>query len=501
MVGRRRGNSFPGQRDHFGSTRTFLQYEDNIHLIPTGAELVMQVALASIRQRPLDISGNCEKIKQCIHEAVRLGAGMWIGADWELLGYWPEPLTLEEPIGDQINTALLDIAKEFAEIPIIVIVRVPHGHKRNNSVCIVRGKISLTQDVHVDLLSLSQIQKSILTCCDDKSANCMYTSILGTDGESIVFSGGLKVWRGGSLVCRSDTYSLNDYQVLIYPPDDPAPNIKPHDHEEERVRMITSWMYDKLMESGQTGFFVPLSGGIDSALTALLVKRLMERMKNEFGKEVSMSSFLHTAYLSARYSSEQSREMAKRIAEHLQCTLTEFDMNPIIENLPKLAQSEAPIQNATARLRLVLSYYLAQSAGNLLVIGTGNRDEIMTGYYTKYDCSSGDIAPIADLSKPMVRSMVKYLLKEENPKLAHDLIDQRPTAELGENQFDESELGMTFEEMSKFFDQLYDTGSTNANYLARFKQNIHKIKTLPVHCRCTKRSFADLLYSSNRGPI
>lgn len=75
------------------------------------------------------------------------------------------------------------------------------------------------------------------------------------------------------------------------------------------------------------------------------------------------------------------------------------------------------LQNLQARLRLTLSYYYAQlvaalrgGGGSLLVVATGNCDEGLSGYFTKYDCSSGDLSPIGSICKNDLRRFVKYVM-------------------------------------------------------------------------------------------
>lgn len=84
-------------------------------------------------------------------------------------------------------------------------------------------------------------------------------------------------------------------------------------------------------------------------------------------------------------------------------------------------QEGLALQNLQARLRLTLSYYYAQLAaalgksgggggGPLLVVATGNCDEGLSGYFTKYDCSSGDLSPIGSICKNDLRRFVKSVM-------------------------------------------------------------------------------------------
>ena len=263
----------------------------------------------------------------------------------------------------------------------------------------------------------------------------------------------------------------------------------------EKVMIITSWMYGLLKQAGADGFFLALSGGIDSALCGCLVRVLQMRLEHELGAKVNMKDFLMTAYIPAAGSSKESRELADQIAEWLGSNHQTYDLTPHM-NLFSDEQKVAK-QNATARMRLVMSYFLAQSSGEkLLVIGTGNRDEVMTGYYTKYDCSCGDLAPIADLAKVHVRAMLKELMGPDS-KLCEELVAKSPSAELYKGQTDEGELGMTFEEMDKYFYEMHENKhSSNQHYDDLFMANRHKLNSLPPMVRCEQRSLHDILYWS-----
>lgn len=79
-------------------------------------------------------------------------------------------------------------------------------------------------------------------------------------------------------------------------------------------------------------------------------------------------------------------------------------------------QEGIALQNLQARLRLTLSYYYAQlvvtvrkCTGPLLIVATGNCDEGLSGYFTKYDCSSGDLNPIGSICKNDLRRFIKFL--------------------------------------------------------------------------------------------
>ena len=96
--------------------------------------------------------------------------------------------------------------------------------------------------------------------------------------------------------------------------------------------------------------------------------------------------------------------------------------------------------NLKPRLRMATLYYLAQSR-NALVLGTGNRAEMMVGYFTKYGDGGVDLEPLGELYKHEVRQLARVLGVPE------PLITRPPTAGLWPGQTDEGELGITYDEL------------------------------------------------------
>lgn len=119
------------------------------------------------------------------------------------------------------------------------------------------------------------------------------------------------------------------------------------------------------------------------------------------------------------------------------------------------------LQNVQARIRMVLAYLFAQLTlwsrgrpGGLLVLGSANVDESLTGYFTKYDCSSADINPIGGISKTDLRSFLLYCVEQFQLTSLRGILAAPPTAELepltnGQvSQTDEADMGMTYSELS-----------------------------------------------------
>ena len=122
------------------------------------------------------------------------------------------------------------------------------------------------------------------------------------------------------------------------------------------------------------------------------------------------------------------------------------------------------LQNIQARSRMVTAYLYAQllptvrqrpGGGGLLVLGSGNVDECLRGYLTKYDCSSADINPIGGISKTDLKAFLTWATTHLSLPILTSFVDATPTAELepiteAYTQSDEADMGMTYAELSIF---------------------------------------------------
>ncbi|MGI8605646.1 MAG: NAD+ synthase [Gaiellaceae bacterium] len=178
-----------------------------------------------------------------------------------------------------------------------------------------------------------------------------------------------------------------------------------------------------------------ISGGIDSALTAALAC-------NALGSErvicVSMPS---------RYSSDETRADAKRVAESLGARYHELPIEPVVESLSSVlaepfAGTEPGLaeENLQARVRGVILMALSNKFGWLL-LATGNKSEFSVGYATLYGDMAGGFALLKDVYKTDVFKLAGHLNERANRKLIPvSTIERAPSAELRENQVDQDSL-------------------------------------------------------------
>ncbi|ELZ56614.1 MULTISPECIES: NAD+ synthase [unclassified Haloferax] len=193
---------------------------------------------------------------------------------------------------------------------------------------------------------------------------------------------------------------------------------------------ITTFIEDTVEAAGADGAVIGLSGGIDSTLTAFLAVEAL-------GKEN-----LHGLVMPSVANAEDMMSDAEGVAEMLEIEYDVVEIQPIAETFfdtfPEAADDRMAAGNVYVRTRAVLNYFVANHE-NRIVLGTGNRAEAMTGYFTKYGDQAVDCNPIGNLYKQQVRQLAAHVGVPE------DLVLQTPSAEMWSGQTDEGELGLTYD--------------------------------------------------------
>ncbi|MGB9595388.1 MAG: NAD+ synthase [Candidatus Poribacteria bacterium] len=209
--------------------------------------------------------------------------------------------------------------------------------------------------------------------------------------------------------------------------------MKPLEINTEKVsETIENFIRQKVNESGYSRVIIGLSGGIDSSTVAYVAKRALGA-ENVFG--------INMPY---RSSNPQSAADAKLVAENLGINFKTIEITDMVdayfENYPDANMLRRG--NFMARERMVVLY--DQSALlKALVLGCGNKTEILLGYCTLYGDTACAMIPLGDLYKTQVRALAKYLSVPEQ------IILKTPTADLWPGQSDEGEMGFTYENVDR----------------------------------------------------
>jgi NAD+ synthase len=189
---------------------------------------------------------------------------------------------------------------------------------------------------------------------------------------------------------------------------------------------IVGWLQSKLGEAGARGFVVGLSGGVDSATTAALCARAAP------GQVLGVWLPCHSVSEDEAYS--------RMAASALDIPLTTVELDAAYDALlASLPESDTRLASANVkpRLRMTALYYLAQANG-YLVAGTGNRPELMVGFFTKWGDGGVDLEPLGELYKHEVRALAQVL------GVPQPIVDRAPSPGLWPGQTDEGEMGITY---------------------------------------------------------
>lgn len=197
--------------------------------------------------------------------------------------------------------------------------------------------------------------------------------------------------------------------------------VLPARSRETLVRFLSS----QVAQAGAAGAVVGLSGGVDSALVASLARESL-------GPER-----VFALSLPDENTPPSLRAEVQGYARLLGIPLREVSLAPwfaaLREDLPELTERTGG-GNARARLRMIALYAEARSH-RALVLGTGNKSEILLGYFTKFGDGGADLLPLGDLYKTAVYSLAREM------GLPKSILERAPSAGLYPGQTDEEELG------------------------------------------------------------
>ncbi|KAI9706556.1 MAG: glutamine-dependent NAD(+) synthetase [Candelina mexicana] len=404
---------------------------------------------------------------------------------------------------------------------------------------------------HHELRKLNTRINIILEATKKCGGVYLYANQQGCDGDRLYYDGSAMIFLNGEIIAQGSQFSLTDVEVVTatvdledvrsyrsstsrglqaqegprytrldadirlskqegdvdYRIESSQPvSARYHRPEEEIALGPACWLWDYLRRSGAAGYFNPLSGGIDSCATAMIVysmcRLVVEATKNNNQQVIKdarriagepedsdwkpataqdfCKTLFNTCYMGSVNSSKETRSRAAALAKDIGAYHVDIDITRVTDAIvetfavwsswrPRFksaggSQTEnLALQNIQARSRMVLAYLFAQllpsfhgrNGGSLLVLGSANVDESLRGYLTKYDCSSADINPIGGISKTDLKAFIAYAQKKFELPILESFLDATPTAELEPIsdtyvQSDEADMGMTYDELSIF---------------------------------------------------
>jgi len=205
---------------------------------------------------------------------------------------------------------------------------------------------------------------------------------------------------------------------------------------QEKINKLTGWLEVQVTGAKAEGLVVGLSGGIDSAVTIALCKKVCP------GSTLGV--------IMPCYSNPQDAKDAQLVADVFDVPVETVVLDDVFDLLLRRLTGETceptvddlSIVNIKPRLRMTTLYFFAARRKSL-VVGTGNKSELTVGYFTKYGDGGVDLLPIGNLVKTEVREMARCL------GVPQRIIDKPPSAGLWLGHDDEVEMGVTYEELDR----------------------------------------------------
>lgn len=199
----------------------------------------------------------------------------------------------------------------------------------------------------------------------------------------------------------------------------------------KQISNLINWINKQIKNAKKDGVVIGISGGIDSACCLALCKQI---------KNIE----IHTYYFYFQQNKEELKYI-NDLGKSFKIKINKINLSKSLKEIQSSIKikNKLSLNNLKVRLRSICLYGIAQHK-NLLVIGTSNADEIYVGYFTKFGDVSGDLAPIASLTKNNVYEISKYL------KIPQSIINRTPSAGLYKGQTDEKELKVKYTDIDNY---------------------------------------------------
>jgi NAD+ synthase len=234
--------------------------------------------------------------------------------------------------------------------------------------------------------------------------------------------------------------------------------VKNLDYEDIKNKIVSFLKYEA--KNNNKSFVIGLSGGLDSSLVAKLAS--LSRID-------TLGLILPYSKVTPKDDIDDAITLADELNINYHIIGLDNAYEQLLSLLPKDRYASA---NLLARLRMCMLYYYA-NLNNSLVLGTGDRSEILLGYFTKYGDGACDLLPIGRLYKLQVRELAKYL------SLNKKIIEKKSSPRLWEDHLAEEELGLSYEEIDCILYAIFDLKMSKEDIISIFgSKKVERVTSL-----------------------
>jgi NAD+ synthase len=202
----------------------------------------------------------------------------------------------------------------------------------------------------------------------------------------------------------------------------------------ETTNRIVRFLKIHTARIGARHLVVGMSGGLDSSVAAVLCSIAVGGRRTLAFCLTESDTF-----------NPSNLQDAQEVARNHSIQFRTLDITELVKTATKLVSASkgvgnVPLGNVKARLRSMILYYYANTE-NGIVVGTGDKSEIMLGYFTKYGDGASDIQPLADMYKTTLRDLAKHL------RLPTKIYSKPSSPDLWSGQTAEGELGLPYDKL------------------------------------------------------